>query len=238
MPSPSGDNTKVFLFLQFPAQMLRMLTQQLKHKSPTQSKDLQCCCLLAQNIHNCVSSPAGSWCLFFEQRLLFALSWLVRLFFDNMQFCQSAPQKSTIMSSQKEIWLWLCSKTKSLRDTRKQDFALHLGLDCSSKTQSISADLWGELWMSKGACFLSVATPSLPQGLKWHGGGLIILHRIQPVAVTWPLSEARGLIQSQRRGQWLLPGWREKALSGDYAGGIGANQKCLLPAALQWNSQV
>ena len=48
----------------------------------------------------------------------------------------------------------------------------------------------------------------------WNGtaaGWLFSCHRL-PVAVTWPLSQACGLIQSQRRGHWLLPGLREDTL--------------------------
>lgn len=56
----------------------------------------------------------------------------------------------------------------------------------------------------------------------WNGtvvGWLFSCH-IPPVAVTWPLSQARGLIQSQRRGHWLLPGLREETL-GIMWGGVG-----------------
>lgn len=56
----------------------------------------------------------------------------------------------------------------------------------------------------------------------WNGtvvGWLFSCH-ILPAAVTRPLSQARGLIQSQRRGHWLLPGLREETL-GIIRGGVG-----------------
>lgn len=58
------------------------------------------------------------------------------------------------------------------------------------------------LWQSDGSCEY------------WNGivvGWLFSCH-ILPLAVRGPLSQARGLIQSQRRGHWLLPGLREETL--------------------------
>lgn len=68
----------------------------------------------------------------------------------------------------------------------------------------ISCDLqtWQRLALS------SMAKRWLLQGLKWHGGGLIIPSHTLPVAATRPLTPAHGLIRSQRRGQWLCQMWK------------------------------
>lgn len=73
----------------------------------------------------------------------------------------------------------------------------------------------------------------------WNGTVVCWLFscHILPVAVTWPLSQARRLIQSQRRGHWLLPGLRDETL-GILRAGVGRGEKRLLLGFLLWNSKV
>lgn len=75
---PRCTNMKLFVSA-VQTRVFTALKQQLKHKSSIESKDLQFSSLLVQDIHNCVSYPAGSYSLFFEHRVCFGLSWLVRL---------------------------------------------------------------------------------------------------------------------------------------------------------------
>lgn len=58
--------------------------------------------------------------------------------------------------------------------------------------------------------------------------------RKPPVAATRPLTQAHGLIRSQRRGQWLLPDLRE-VFGEASVGGSKVRQKCPLPTSLQRN---
>ncbi len=94
-------------------------------------------------------------------------------------------------------------------------------------------------WTKKHVFFFSSLWRSDHCRRDWNGtavGWLFSCH-ILPVAVTRPLSQAGGLIQSQRRGHRLLPGLREETL-GIMRGGSGARQRRLLPAFLRWNSKV
>lgn len=80
--------------------------------------------------------------------------------------------------------------------------------------------------------FFSVAKRSLPRGLKWHGGGLIIL--LPHPASGCDMAIISGLrINSVTKERSLAPARPERGDSGDYAGGSGARQKRLLPAFLR-----
>lgn len=80
--------------------------------------------------------------------------------------------------------------------------------------------------------FLSVVKRPLLRGLKWHGGGLIIL--LPHTASGCDTAIISGLrINSVTKERSLAPARPERGDSGDYVRGSGARWKCLLPAFLQ-----
>lgn len=86
--------------------------------------------------------------------------------------------------------------------------------------------------MSEATCFFSVAKRSLPRGLKWHGGGLVIL--LPHTAGGCDMAIISGLrINSVTKERSLAPARPERGDSGDFVSGSGTRQKCLLSAFLQ-----
>lgn len=150
--------------------------------------------------------------------------------------CRTSPNISIVvrnLDSEKKL---LCQKPE--RQSIKTD---HWGVPvcyaskyCNLNSHFMHAWEWAKKHVY---IFFSVAKRSLPQGLKWHSGGLIILLPHPASGCDMPIISGPR-INSVIKERSLAPARPERGYSWDYARGSRARQKRLLPAFLQWNSKV
>lgn len=201
----------------------RIVTQQLKHKPSADSKALHFCCRPAQHS-------------FIPSRLCFERSGIWSQLARQIHFWQYAilPVWLTQNNSpQKAISTFTIQKSKPSigRITQKWNF-LHL-IQCSLKQPSSALrDHACVCYVQLDGVFLSLflfcasCRPCKnPCYCPWQSdhccrdwNGTVVgwssPSHMLPVAATWPLTQAHGLIRSQRIGQWLLPHLREVFLRG------------------------
>lgn len=192
--------------------------------------------------------PSSAVCAL--NRALFGLSRRVRFTFEYIQCCQSGWPKTAALKKQFPHSLY--RNRKSLGRIRQKSNFLHLIQRLLKQPSSKHFDrclyvLHPFGFLKKSLFLFDTSCRPGEAGVIVHGKRIIAAgtemaqrwadhapSHILPVAATRPLTQAHGLIRSQRRGQWLLPDLKE-VFGGCSVRGSKVRQKCPLSTFLLCN---